>query len=105
KVVVYPVESPAVRREVTSNSEGEFRIEDLLPGNYAIVIRGAGFAETQARIAVVVSSVRDIAVTLKPAQLQQSVTVQGQAVSIATQPVDVTTAVHGGAVTSYDLQT
>jgi len=105
KVVIYPVESPAVRREVTSNSEGEFRIEDLLPGNYAIVIRAAGFAETQARIAVVVSSVRDIAVTLKPAQLQQALRVQGQAVSIATQPVDVTTAVHGGAVTSYDLQT
>ena len=105
KVVVYPVESPSVRRTVTSNSAGEFRIEDLLPGAYAITIRAAGFAETQATVAVVVSSVRDIAVTLKPAQLQQAVTVQGQAVSIATQPVDVTTAVHEGAVTSHDLET
>ncbi|HKO05341.1 MAG TPA: carboxypeptidase-like regulatory domain-containing protein, partial [Candidatus Acidoferrales bacterium] len=41
KVVVYPVESPSVRRTVTSNSAGEFRIEDLLPGAYAITIRAA----------------------------------------------------------------
>ncbi len=80
-------------------------MEDLSPGVYHVVIRAAGFADTRAEVTIVVSSGRAITVILKPAAVQQSVTVRGQATSISTQPVDGTTAVHEGAVTRYDLET
>jgi hypothetical protein len=56
-------------------------------------------------VAVVVSSTREIAVTLNPAPIEQAVTVQGQASSVTTQAMDTTSAVHGGAVTAQDLAT
>src|SRR5208282_6254653 len=80
-------------------------VDDLLPGAYRVVVSAPGFAQAQAEVTVLVSSVRRVTVTLKPAAAQQSVTVQGQASSIVTQPVDPTSTVHGGAVTNQDLQT
>jgi hypothetical protein len=56
-------------------------------------------------VAVIVSAAREITVTLKPAAAQQSVNVSAQASSIVTQPLDTTSAVHGGAVTAQDLAT
>src|SRR5271155_4479054 len=50
KVEVHPVESPALRREATTDSSGEFRIDDLLPGAYTLTVRAAGFAEAQAEV-------------------------------------------------------
>jgi hypothetical protein len=44
KIVVYPLESPTVRREATSDIHGEFRMDDLSPGVYVLIIRAAGFA-------------------------------------------------------------
>lgn len=52
-----------------------------------------------------VSSVQDVKVTLKPAPVEQRVIVQGEASSITTEPIDITSAVHGGAVSAQDLQT
>src|SRR5208282_5142362 len=80
-------------------------VDDLLPGAYRVVVSAPGFAQAQAEVTVLVSSVRRVTVTLKPAAAQQSVTVQGQASSIVTQPVDPTSTVHGGAVTTKDLLT
>ena len=40
-----------------------------------------------------------------PGGLHQTVNVRGAASSIATQPIDTTSAVHGGAVTAQDLET
>jgi outer membrane receptor protein involved in Fe transport len=104
KIVVHPSESPSVRREVTSDRQGKFRIDDLLPGSYRILANASGFAEAQADVTVVVSSTRAVTVTLKPALVQQTVTVQGRASSIATQPVDPANTVLSEVVTTQDLQ-
>jgi len=93
----------SLERTAKTDSRGEFRFHDLLPGGYQVSVRAPGFAEARSDVTVMVSSVSEINVTLRPAAGQQTVNVQGQASSIATQPIDTTSAVHGGAVTAGDL--
>ncbi len=94
-----------VRREVKSDDHGEFRVNDLLPGPYRVMVNAGGFAEADSDVNVVVSFVRDLGVTLNPAGEPQTVKVEGQASSITTQAIDTVSAVHGSAVTSRDLAT
>jgi hypothetical protein len=91
-------------REATSDSRGAFRMDELPPGAYHLVVQSAGFAEATSDVRVAVSSVRDVTITLKPQTVQQSITVSAQASSITTQQLDFSGAVHQGVVTSRDLQ-
>jgi len=93
------------KREVRSDDRGEFRINDILPGPYHVVVRAQGFAEANSDVDVVVSFVRDLLVTMKPAGVPQTVNVQGQVSSITTEAIDTASAVHQGAVSSRDLTT
>ncbi|MGC1105717.1 MAG: TonB-dependent receptor [Candidatus Acidiferrales bacterium] len=102
--IVARAEQTSLEREAIANAQGEFRISDLPPGPYRLTVSAAGFSNATSDVSAVVSSVQDVSVTLKPATVQQSVTVQGQASSITTQPLDVTSAVHGGAVSAHDLE-
>jgi hypothetical protein len=104
KIVVQASES-SIEREASSDSRGEFRIDGLLPGRYHARVSATGFAEASAEVKVVISSVQELAVTLKPQAVQQTVTVRGQASSITTQPIDTTSAVHQTVITSQDLDT
>jgi hypothetical protein len=104
KVAAAAVGSSFVREAIT-NSHGEFRIEGLLPGPYRLTVSAKGFSPATSDVAVVVSTVRDVSVTLKPKVASQIVIVTSGASSITTQPVDIASAVHQGAVTSYDLET
>jgi hypothetical protein len=88
-----------------SNQRGEFRIEGLLPGSYRVTVTAQSFAEASADVDVVVSMVRDLTVTLKPAAARESVNVEGKASSITTEAIDTASAVHQGAVSSRDLET
>ena len=90
----------SLERRTKGDSRGEFRFDDLLPGVYTVIVRAPGFAEASSQVTVIVSSTREVNVTLQPASAPQTVNVQGQASSIATQPMDITSAVHGGAVTA-----
>jgi Carboxypeptidase regulatory-like domain/TonB dependent receptor len=99
------LQSPLVEREAVTSQDGEFRFDKLPPGKYSVVVKAAGFDDATADVDVVVSSVRAIHVTLKPAALRSTVLVQGQSSSITTQPLDVASAVHGGAVSAQDLET
>ena len=93
----------SLERHTVSDSHGEFRFDDLLPGAWRATVNASGFAEARADVNVMVSTTREITVTLKPAVVAQSVTVQGSASSIATQPMDTSSDVHGGVVTAQDL--
>jgi carboxypeptidase family protein/TonB-dependent receptor-like protein len=104
KIVLRTVDS-SFQREAAAGDHGEFRIDGLLPGTYSVAVDAKGFDETSSDVKVVVGSVREITVTLNPAGIQQSVTVQGQAASITTQPIDTASAVHQAVVTSQDLET
>ena len=95
----------AVEREATSNSRGEFRVDDLLPGPYMVVVTAPGFADANASVDVNVATVRNVTVTLKPKSVKETVNVLGQASSITTEPIDISSAVHQGVITSQDLET
>src|SRR5271165_1683716 len=55
----------ASQRETNSEDRGEFRLDDLLPGNYRITVNAAGFAPAHADVAIAVATVREVTVTLK----------------------------------------
>ena len=94
----------SLKRETRTDDHGEFRLSQLLPGTYHIVVGAKGFAEAQADVAVVVSSVRDVTVTMTPATVKESVNVQAHPSSITTQQIDLASVVHQANVSTQDLQ-
>ncbi len=104
KIVVESADS-AMRREAATEDRGEFRLDDLIPGRYRITVSAEGFAQAQADVAIAVSSVREVTVTLKAAAPSQSITVASANSSITTQPIDLVSVVHQGVISSQDLQT
>ena len=103
-ITVQSGESAAVHRETTSDSDGQFRVDDLLPGAYRLTVRAKGFEAATSNVRVAVSSMKNVSVTLRPAVVEQTVSVQGKASSIATQPIDTTSTVHQAIVTAQDLE-
>ena len=91
-------------RSIDCNPRGEFRLEDLAPGSWHVTVQAAGFAGASADVAVMVSSVRDLAVTMQPSGISEIVKVSGTASSISAQPLDLAGSVHQAIVTTDDLQ-
>lgn len=102
--VVLQSSNSSLRREAESEDRGEFRMDDLLPGTYHIVVSAPGFSDANAEVAIAVSSVREVTVTLKPVAPAQSITVKSEGSSIATQPIDLASAVHQAVITRQDLE-
>jgi hypothetical protein len=102
-IVVHAVGS-SLKRETRSDDHGEFRLSQLLPGTYHVLVDAKGFDEAQADVAVVVSSVRDLTVTMNPAKVQETVNVQAHPSSITTQQIDLASVVHQANVSTQDLQ-
>ncbi len=94
----------SVERHTTTDSRGEFLFPDLHPGNYQVIVSAKGFSDASSAVTVQVSIVRDVLVTLRPASVQESVSVKAVPSSITTQALDTTDAVNGGVVTQKDLQ-
>jgi hypothetical protein len=103
--IVAQLSGSSVKREATSEDRGEFRLDDLSPGAYRVTISAPGFAPAQAEVAIAVTVVRDVTVTLKPAAASQTVNVQASSSSITTEALDTSSAVRGGVVGSRDLET
>jgi Carboxypeptidase regulatory-like domain len=98
-------ETASVERAVTSDSEGQFRLDALLPGPYRMTVKAKGFAEARSDVSVAVSTVKEVTITLEAAAVRQTVKVQAPASSVATQPMDTTSAVHQATITASDLDT
>ena len=92
------------KRQIKSDDHGEFRLSELLPGTYHVTVDAPGFSQAQSDVAVIVSSVRDITVTMNPATVKETVNVQARPSSITTQQIDLASAVHQAAVSTQDLQ-
>src|ERR1700691_2143824 len=103
--IVLRVAESSVEVQAVSDQQGEFRVDNLVPGTYQLVVKAKGFAEARSDVSVQVISVRDITITLQPGAVQQTVSVQGQASSVTTEPTDLASAVHQGVVTAKDLET
>ena len=102
-VVLHPRGS-VFERQATTNDRGEFRLDDLQPGDYQLTVNASGFAPAEANLELIVSSVRDFTITLKPG-VKERVEVTSQPASITTQPIDTATAVHHTEIMSKDLET
>ena len=76
-VSVQAAEASLVQRETTSDGDGQFRVDDLLPGVYHLSVKAKGFADASSNMAVVVATVKEVTVTLHPAAMSQTVNVEG----------------------------
>jgi len=103
--IVVVAEESTFRREASGNDRGEFRIDDLVPGNYRVTVSAGGFAEAASEVHVNVSFVQEMTVILRPQAVQQIVNVQVQVSSITTQQMDTASAVQQAIITSHDLDT
>lgn len=92
-------------RTATTDAQGEFFLEGLLPGAYHLTVSASGFAQATASVDVAVSRTRDLRVTLRPASASETVQVQGDPSSITAATLDTSSAERGGVVSSGDLQT
>ena len=104
KVMVQAANS-AFERQAETEDRGEFRIDELPPGDYELTVHAEGFAKAQAEVAVAMSFVREITVTLRALVSSESVNVRGQNSSITTQPIDLASVVHQGVISAQDLET
>jgi len=104
KIVLQAADS-SLRREAVSEDRGEFRLDDLLPGNYRVTVNATGFSSAQADVVIAVSSVREVTVTLKAVAPSETVKVESHASSVTTQPIDLVSVVHQGIVSRQDLET
>jgi len=102
--IVVRAAGSSLKREIKSDDHGEFRLSELLPGKYHVTVDAPGFSQAQADVAVVVSSVRDITVTMNPATVKETVNVEARPSSITTQQIDLASAVHQATVSTQDLQ-
>jgi len=103
--VVVKAQGDAIARTGLSDAHGYFRIDDLAPGSYSVLVKSPGFAQAATDVVIKVSSIQDIAVTLRPASVEQTVGVDAQGSSISTQALDLASAVHQSVITSQDLTT
>jgi hypothetical protein len=98
-------EATSITSTVSCGPRGECEIDELAPGDYLLTISADGFANAVSTERIATSSVCNLIVTLRPAEVTQTVAVQAAASSITAQPADAGSQVHQGVVTTYDLQT
>jgi hypothetical protein len=92
-------------RSTACDDRGEFRIDNLPPGNYEVLVMSRGFAAAAANISLSVSAVREVTVTMKPPIFREAVQVAANASSITFEPIDSSSQVHQGIVSRQDLET
>ncbi|MFZ0634816.1 MAG: TonB-dependent receptor [Candidatus Acidiferrales bacterium] len=95
----------SVDRTTTADNQGQFRVDDLPPGPYRLIVNAKGFGEASSDVSVLVSTTRNVSVTLSVATARATVQVQATPSSITTEPIDTASAVHQSVVTTHDLDT
>lgn len=76
-----------VARTVVTAADGTYRTPTLMPGTYTVMTELSGFSTTTARdVALNVSTTRQLDFTLRPAAIQESITVTVEAPLVATTP-------------------
>ena len=94
----------SLTRQTQSDARGEFRMEELPPGEYRVTINARGFSEATSQVVVAVSSVREISVTLRAKGVAEKVFVNAASPSIATEPLETASAVHQAVAYRQDLE-
>ena len=82
---------------------GEFTVESLPPGEYAVKVEAAGFASQTGHVRVAVTSTPSMNIKLQPAAVQQSVKVEGSSESLTAQPIETSSSVVKTTIGMRDL--
>jgi len=94
----------SLTRTAQSDAQGEFRVEDLIPGAYQLTASAVGFDAARAKVSVAVSSVREITITLRPSSVSEKVVVDGDD-SVTTGKLETESAAHQAVIYRHDLET
>src|SRR5258708_4745118 len=94
----------SLTRDAQSDAQGEFRVEDLLPGAYQLTASVGGFAAARAKVIVAVSSVREITITLRPKSVSEKVVVDGDD-SVTIGKLETGSATQQAVIYRRDLET
>jgi hypothetical protein len=94
----------SLMRQTQSDARGEFRLEELPPGEYRVTVNARGFSEATSQVVVAVSSVREISVTLQPKGVTEKVVVTASSQSITTESLETASAVHQAVAYRQDLE-
>ena len=94
----------SVARQTQSDNRGEFRIEELPPGEYRVTVRAPEFSEATSKVVVAVSSVLEISVTLQLKNVAEKVIVNAASQSVTTEPLEPASAVHQAVAYRQDLE-
>ena len=94
----------SLAHQVKSDARGEFRLEELPPGEYRVAVNAPGFLEATSQVVVAVSSAREISVTLRPKGIAEKILVSAGSQSIATEPPGTASAVHQAVAYRQDLE-
>ncbi|MGH9584946.1 MAG: carboxypeptidase regulatory-like domain-containing protein, partial [Bryobacteraceae bacterium] len=87
-------EGTGVTAKTTSGSSGTFNFVDLSPGAYTLATEAKGFSTSvQQNIAVDVGRTLALTVTLKPGEVQQTVTVTANSAAVESQTSDIGTTI------------
>jgi Carboxypeptidase regulatory-like domain/TonB dependent receptor len=108
RIVAATIEARSVgtaqTRRASSDSRGEFSIEDLMPGSWHVTVDATGFATAEADVSINLSTIRDVVVAMAPAQVRQTTDVRALGSSITAQPIDLSSNVHQAIATTRDLE-
>ncbi|MGA8069326.1 MAG: carboxypeptidase-like regulatory domain-containing protein, partial [Terriglobales bacterium] len=89
--VVLTAVDTGVTNSTETNSAGYYRFPSLGPGTYKVTATVKGFASvTEANIQLTALSVRDVSLTLRPADVTASVEVQASATAVDTDEAQIT---------------
>ncbi len=83
----------SLSRTVKTGKLGEFSVESLPPGEYDVKVDATGFASQTGQVRVAVTSTPSMNIKLQPAEVQQSVKVEGIGGSLSAQPIETSNSV------------
>jgi hypothetical protein len=97
-------EGTNAEKTATTDDEGRFRVVQLQPGNYTVVVGGTGFAEyRQANVVVEVGRVTSIEATLGLTAVGETVEVTAETPVINTQQQDFSTNVNQTSINNLPI--
>src|SRR5258708_6700197 len=91
---VFLAESTNISTTVTTNAEGQYRIQNVLPSLYNLTVQGAGFRSVQvAPFRINVNQTLTVDVTLQLGELSQKVEISAQSELVQRTTVELATVI------------
>jgi len=93
----------SLKREVVTNSQGEYRIEGLPPNDYRVTVSAPNFLPIAHVVKLTVNSSPTVPVILKPGAVTATVQVSDNGASLSSQPLETTSSVEKTLISKKDL--